>query len=473
LTEDVYPAYLGMPGMTDLDVRLALRTQLQELGVSQDLLASHDARAVGALSQINTAVLAVPAGSARALESELRALGLSVQQGRTFEVPRPMAAAPGARTVGLREMASIIGADRLQAELRKVLGDPVPPARGKGSWLHRAAAALGLAPENPSLPWAILDSWVSTEHPFLSGRFVKSVANESDKEKHGTHTAGTVVGVDPWNFEGRNYNIFPKGRATEGDILFKLNMAQQDGALATTNSWGDGRGNPEGAIERLFVKTAEAGMHHSISAGNSGSAKNTVGGPAIAVFNAPVSVNGSVVGEARRVKAVAAADADKKTAYFSSRGPGSKTTAADPERYKDYPRKPDEAGMGVRLVAPVPSGPVVDELGGPGEPMSGTSMSNPGVFGAFLLLTRGILVLHRDLLPALPSGRVILFAMDLARWAMTRTAVKTDGPDEVGDGFIDVWAAFELSGKTLRENAPRGPAARAWAAGLRVLRRFV
>ena len=60
--------------------------------------------------------------------------------------------------------------------------------------------------------------------------------------------------------------------------------------------------------------------------------------------------------------------------------------------------------MGVNLIAAVPTGLSVPELGGPGAAMSGTSMSNPGVFGAFLLLTRGILVLLKDGLPAGPLG---------------------------------------------------------------------
>jgi hypothetical protein len=232
-------------------------------------------------------------------------------------------------------------------------------------------------------------------------------------------------------------------------------MAQTDGALATTNSWGDGSGNPEGAIEKLFVKTAEAGMHHSISAGNSGSRKNTIGGPAIAVSNADLVINGKVIGKVKRIKAIAASDSDKKTAYFSSRGPGSRTTAGSPEQYKDYPQKPDESGVGVNLVAPVPAGATVPELGGPGASMSGTSMSNPGVFGSFLLLTRGILVLLKDYLPAIPSAAQTQFAMDLARYAMTQTAEKVAPVDEVGDGFVNVWAAFQFAAQTLKDNAPQ------------------
>ena len=469
MTEDVYPLGLSVPGVSVKAIDTAMRTQLQNLGVSPDLLAAHDARAIGAVSQINTAVLKVTAGSADALKAVLEAQGLQVQFGRVFHVPAPMQAEPSARTVGLSEMAKVIGADKLQAALTKVLGEPMGPGgKKKASLVSRAVSfvgkavrsALGLAVENPVLPFAVLDSWVAVDHPYLKGHFVKSVTNDDDGEAHGTHTAGTIVGMDRWNTQGRNYNIFPNGSASESDILFKLNMAQTDGALGTSNSWGDGSGNPEGAIEKLFVKQAEAGIHHSISAGNSGSRKNTIGGPAIAVANVDLVVNGKVVGKVKRIKAIAASDADKKTAYFSSRGPGSSTTARNPEQYKNYPQKPDESGVGVNLVAPVPKGSNVAELGGPGSSMSGTSMSNPGVFGAFLLLTRSILVLLKDKLPALPTAEQTQFAMDLARFAMTQTAEKVAPVDEVGDGFINVSNAFQYADKLLQDNAPSGFKAR-------------
>ncbi|MBI5211226.1 MAG: S8 family serine peptidase [Elusimicrobia bacterium] len=464
LTRDVYPAYLS-PKTSVRDLELAMAGQLSHLGISPELLSAHGATALGAVAQINTAVVRVPGREASPLADELKALGLSVRVGRTFELPRPLESEPTAKTVGLKEMGKVIGADKLQAELAKALGEPTPPAPGKPEpgFVARAAAWVGSTVkrvlfgvvENPVLPWAVLDSWSDVNHPYLKGRFVKSVANDNDGESHGTHTAGTVVGMDRWNYHGRNYNIFPNGSATEGDILFKLNMAQQDGALATTNSWGDNSGNPEGAIEKLFVKTAEAGMHHSVSAGNSGYyGKNSIGGPAIVYHLADLVINGKVVGQVKRIKAIAASDADKKTASFSSRGPGSRTTSRDPEHYKDYPQKPDESGVGVNLVAPVPSGSVVPELGGPGAAMSGTSMSNPGVFGGFMLLTRAVLVLLKDALPALPGTQVTQFAMDLARYAMTRTAEKVAGPDEVGDGFVNVWSAYEYAAKLLKDNAP-------------------
>lgn len=459
MTEDVYPLSFSIEGVSEEEADAALKRQLENLGVSPNTLDAHNARAIGAVSKINTAVLKVPANRTSALKAALEALGLKVQRGRIFEVPKPQSAEPNARSVGLKEMSAVINAHPLQAALAKVLDEPGTPGARKASVWSRAKAwlgrSLGLAAVNPVLPWAVLDTWVAAVHPYLQGRFTKNVENKPDSEDHGTHTASTVIGVDRWNYAGRSYNIFPSGSASESDILFKLNMAQEDGALGTTNSWGDGSGNPEGAIEKLFIKGAEQGIHHSISAGNSGSRPNTTGGPAIAVYEVDLVINGIVIGKVKRIKAVAASDSDKKTARFSSRGPGSATTAAKPEQYKNYPVKPDESGVGVMLIAALPTGTNVPELGGPGGAMSGTSMSNPGVFGAFLLLTRGILVLLKDYLPAGPESAQTQLAMDLARYVMTQTGEKVAPAVEVGDGFINVGAAFDLAAQILKDNSPR------------------
>jgi hypothetical protein len=473
LTQDVYPASLAS-GMSAKRLERELSNQFGRLGISETFLKAHDASAIGTVAKINAAVIKSPARNSAALMAALDRMGLDAQLGRRFSIPAPMTAEPQARSVGLKETAKIHKADKLQAELKKVLGEPAPPAppaeaaAANTNSLTKIVKAIGnafrrmfvgVAVTNPVLPWAILDSFAWVEHPYMKGRFLKSVSNENDGQTHGTHTASTVVGMDIFNYHGRNYNIFPNGRASESDILFKLNMAQKDGALATTHSWGDGSGNPAGAIEKLFTKMSAEGLHHSISAGNSGYyGKNRIGGPAISVHDVNLKINGKVVGKVKRIKAVAASDADKKTARFSSRGPGSRTTSRG-EEYKDWPQKPDESGVGVNLIAAAPPGQGSEnaELGGPGMSMSGTSMSNPGVFGAFMLLTRGILVLLADQLPKMQQKELTQFAMDLARLSMTQTAEKVAPADEVGDGFIDVWAAYEFAAKTLKENQPAPP----------------
>ncbi|MBI2386702.1 MAG: hypothetical protein HYV14_11895 [Elusimicrobia bacterium] len=158
MTEDVYPVYLAKPGFGVKEVGAAMDRQLEKLGVSPRTLEAHSARAIGAVSKINTAVLKVSASEADLLKAVLEAQGLKVQRGRIFEVPKPQAAEPMVRSVGLKEMSKIIGADKLQAELAKVLGAP----DAKPSLFARAKAwvgkLFGATVENPVLPWAVLDT---------------------------------------------------------------------------------------------------------------------------------------------------------------------------------------------------------------------------------------------------------------------------------------------------------------------------
>ena len=123
LTQTVYPVSLARPGTSVKDVELSLHAQLTSFGLPKDLLTAHGATVIGAVSQINTAVLRAPAGETAAFIAKLQALGFDVQEGRKFDIPKPQQAEPMSRTVG-----------------------------------RTARRALGLAVENPVLPWAVLDS---------------------------------------------------------------------------------------------------------------------------------------------------------------------------------------------------------------------------------------------------------------------------------------------------------------------------
>jgi len=465
VTRDLQAIRLAEAGLPDAGIREALDGQLRGAGISPLLIESHDARLVGSLRRINTLILKTRRSKAEALVDELQGQGFKARVGKSFVVERGRSEKGEedlAEGVGLRKLSKLINASPLQEKLKTVLGEPAPdsppePSGGFTAFKSAMKAAfrkliLGVAVANPVLPWAVLDSWVFTGHPYLKGRFEKETANEADSEIHGTHTAGTVVGVDIFNFHGRVYNMLPSGRYQEGDAMLKLNQAAEEGALATTNSWGDLFGDPDNEVVRLFQALAEEGLHHNIAAGNQGyDGSDSIGAPGIAYYFADLTLRGRAAAKIKRIKTIAAADEELKTAEFSSRGPGSWTTAVNSEEYNNYPRKPDEASVGVKLVAPVPShGTFVPELGGMGRRLNGTSMATPGAFGGFLLLTRAILTLLPDYLPALPQKELKTFAMDLARYSMTRTARTVAPRIEQGDGFIDVWAAFEYSAALLK-----------------------
>ncbi|MFA5138726.1 MAG: S8 family serine peptidase [Elusimicrobiota bacterium] len=474
VSEDVYADLLLASGMAPAEVMAKLDTQLRQVGIPPELMREHGARLVGTVRRINALVL--DAREDAALPRALEGMGFTV---RIREKPSEVPSDPDqfkpvvdpAQVTSLKRLARITGADRLQAELKKVLGEPQPPSPERMressplarllAWLRKTfySLILGVAAANPVIPWAILDTWVYADHPFLRGRFEKNVWNTPSHEDHGTHTASTVVGVDIFNFSGRSYNIAPNGSISEGKATLLLNQAVEDGALATTNSWGHWTGSPEYVPVKLFMETAAEGVHHDIAAGNlGGDMSDTLSTPGIAYYLTDLVLGRRTLPKAvKRIKTIGATDADGAATDFTGTGPGSWATAMLPADYPDYPAKPDEATVGrYVLAATIPEkGDFVPELGGPGIIHSGTSMSTPGAFGAFLLLTRACLVLLRDYLPKLQPRALTLYSMDLARHAMTATARKLSPAIKTGDGSIDVWAAFQYAAGLLKASDDR------------------
>ncbi|MBI4375900.1 MAG: hypothetical protein HY549_05560 [Elusimicrobia bacterium] len=450
-------------------------------GLPADWVGRFQARPLGSIALINTMVYAVPAERQAEFIADLRARGYDAQAGKVYRVPEPVLIEPGlVAEIGLREMAKLIGADKLQAEIERVIGPPAP----------------GVA-ANLRIPWALMDTYMQSDsHPYLKGRFLKEIAGAPDGQYHGFHVGGITIGSDRYNYEGHGLNIFPKGSATEGDILLKLNMAVSElGVITTGNSWGDRQGQVSDRfmpgqtggdkIGTLMEKQAlELGVHHSISAGNSGSRPNTTGGPAIGTAQVGLELHGKKIGLLDRMQAIAAGDANRVIATFSSRGkwsPWITRNNAD-GRLNDYPRRPARTAIGVQVIAPLPpgSGRHIDELGGPGGPLSGTSMSRPQDHGAKMLLARALLVLLGDYIPASSDPRAQLaLVLDIAEWAMAQSAQKhneeADYEIKYGNGFIDVWRAFELAAATMKASAPASllRMARASAYGEQLIRQLV
>jgi hypothetical protein len=130
------------------------------------------------------------------------------------------------------------------------------------------------------------------------------------------------------------------------------------------------------AVNRL---TESSGTLFVVAAGNSGDGERTVAAP----------------GDADRALTVAAANRDRTTAEFSSRGP----------RYFDRALKPDLAAPGVGIVAALATG---TEIGEPVDAhhtrLSGTSMATPHVAGAAAILAQRHPDAGADRLKALLMG---------------------------------------------------------------------
>lgn len=263
-----------------------------------------------------------------------------------------------------------------------------------------AQGALGL--DGAGVVVANLDTGVDWQHPALLTKYRgyrgrlpaihygnwhvstdEGYVYPGDGYGHGTHTMGTLVGDDG---EGHRIGVAPAARWIAVKIFnnggytreswihdaFQWIIAPEgDPALApdiVSNSWGSEVGSDERF--RPDVKALRAaGILPIFSAGNDGPFAGAIGSPA----SFPEAL------------AVAAVDAEKLVARFSSRGPSPWDEI-----------KPEIAAPGVNVVSAFP--------GGGYRSGSGTSMAAPHVAGVAALLLQADPTLTPDQLEALLLG---------------------------------------------------------------------
>lgn len=287
----------------------------------------------------------------------------------------------------------------------------------------------GVFPDHPAISdnfagnhWPMSWCWYGVRNPEITDHASSS---------HGTHTTGTVLGLDPNTNDtiGVAYNAKwiatdPVGGGNQDllDPVDFMNVFQwvlnPDGDPETTfdvprvinNSWGydyslaigfDACNLPEAEI---LVVIETAGICSPFSAGNSGPGASTIGFPAQLTFN---EVNTMAVG---------ALNANNTIASFSSRGPSPCIDEDGPLKIKPEVSAP---GVNIRSCAGNNSYAY----------LSGTSMACPHVSGALLLL-----------IEAFPMAS----AYEL-KYAIYQTAhdLGEEGEDNVfGRGIIDVFAAY-------------------------------
>jgi subtilisin family serine protease len=342
---------------------------------------------------------------------------------------------PSARgSVSLEENLKITKADAVQALAQKAWGAPV-----LGFFGRLVSKLFGVDIPQPLV--GVIDTGVDTSHPMLKGvRAVNATSGPNvDDNGHGSWVTSMILNYARWLKSLTHYKVFTaNGGATLDDILKALTLAGNDGNLIISNSWGSDQGDPQSPDSQLVRKLAAEGHVMVFAAGNSGPRANTVGSPAIVTYKD--AKTGAI-----RVVSVAATDRDKKVAYFSSRGPGSRTTARDPN-YKDH--RPDLSAPGYNTDGAWPTdrpyeADRVDPVYGPLKAISGTSMATPAVAGAIALLAQvfGVTTMGEKL-DAIVNG-------------VMATLFKTgQSPDAEGQGFIDVEAAFQAVSQVLTPVIP-------------------
>lgn len=293
---------------------------------------------------------------------------------------------------------------------------------------------------------ASADTGVDWTHPSIRDRYAgdpnnhdytwfdawKNSATPNDWNGHGTHTTGTMVGVDgigvapeaEWigcmNMGSTFYNApgylacmqflfapFPHN----GDPLQDGDPTR--GAHVVNNSWGCpvNEGCDQQTLRMAVTHLENAGQFYIVSAGNSGPNCSTIGNPAFAP----------------EVVSVGAVNNNGVLASFSSRGP----VILD----GDTLIKPEIVAPGVNVISSVP--------GGQYRPASGTSMAGPHVAGVVALIWSA----NDDLIGDIDATRQILLDSAKTIELTSQAVCGSDGsPNNLyGMGMVDAYAAVQAA----------------------------
>jgi subtilisin family serine protease len=323
-------------------------------------------------------------------------------------------AAPGSvRTFGAGPLASV----------EKVwLDEQVEVALDESAPLIGAPQAWDTGLDGTGTTIAVLDTGVDAEHPDLTDQLV-AVANftdsdtASDQHGHGTHVSGIAVGTgaaSDGTFTGVAHGAQLMNGKVLGDggsgqiswVLAGMEWAAQGGADIINMSLGtqeatDGTDPLSQAANSL---TEQHDVLFVAATGNSGSADQTVAGPAAAD-------SALAVGSVTKAEVLV---------FSSSRGP----------RLGDFAIKPDVTAPGALITSARAEG---TSIGNPAEnsayrETSGTSMASPHVAGAAAILLQA----DPDLTPA--ELKAIL--------ATTAVPRATNDVYQQGGGRVDVPGAL-------------------------------
>jgi serine protease AprX len=383
----------------------------------------------------------------------LRALPMAGVLATSLQI-RALAASPEVRSIWLnsaiqRENAAstdLTGVDRLRADEGLTAKNGGVPVTGRDVGI--VVNDSGVDGTHPDLANNVavnvqghLD--LSNETTLLPAVYLEGVPNTDVGGGHGSHCAGIAAGTGAAS-NGVYEGVAPGARIVgfgSGAGLAILNtLGGFDYAVANrerfdirviTNSWGDtadtGDFNPDHPVNVASKACNDAGIAVVFSAGNAGPGAGTISGN---------------YKKAPWVICVAAGDANRALASFSSRGREGRTvtvTGSDGQAYVSEDR-PTVTAPGVAIVSARAAGSSLsplsapdDALGVPPEALpyytilSGTSMAAPHV--------AGIVALMLDANPSLTPAA--------AKSILEDTADAMDGYEswEVGAGFANAYDA--------------------------------
>ncbi len=362
------------------------------------------------------------------------------------------------KTLTLREDIQLLEAER---EVK-----PIGYERSMGPFLQPEGIETGLQAINAPAMWElgytgygltamIMDTGTSPHHPALRNNYLglyrpleevwSGFGDEPfDCDDHGTHVAGTVLGLDRLNndtigvaFNGMWTAAPPIGCGFQSTNLgvigtYEWSLDPDDNPNTSddipsviNNSWGYGGPSNGSECTGIFVSTFEAleaaGIANVFAAGNDGPGPQTLSGPQ--------NVNTSLV-NSFSVAALQGSNPDLPAADFSSRGP-----SICGGTNESLLIKPEVSAPGVSVRSSVANGYY--------DNFSGTSMASPHVAGAVLLL--------REAFPEL-TGEEILLGL----YFSCRDLGEPGEDHTYGMGVIDVKAAYDYLIEQGNEPTPGG-----------------
>ncbi|MEU7906952.1 S8 family serine peptidase [Actinoplanes sp. NPDC049118] len=330
---------------------------------------------------------------------------------RVIEMPRPAPGTERARVQDVEWNIARIGAPRVWSELG---------SRGTGTVV--ANIDTGVQFDHPALAASYRgraeDGGVNHDYNWFDPSAMCADSAPCDNHGHGTHTMGTMVGVDIGVAPGAKW-IAAKGCETSSCSAGALLAAGQWIVAPTdragrnprpdlapdivNNSWGGSGSDPW--YQQIVAAWVAAGIFPAFSAGNAG----------------PGCASGGTPGNYTDSYSSGALDSADTIAGFSSRG-GS----------VDGEVKPDIAAPGVDVRSSVPGGY---------SSFSGTSMASPHTAGTVALLWSAAPGLRRNI--AATRQLLDLTATDTAD---TTCGGSPEDNNVYGEGRLNAYAAVSRAG---------------------------
>jgi len=364
------------------------------------------------LYSVNAIVVRGNAETLRTLLAQPRVVGITISEvyalNDVSQVPLPQS------TTGVRWNIRRIGADRVWGEFGVRGEGVVVGSIDTGALLDHPLLNPTYRGRNPDGTYDHTYSWFDPTGSFPNA--------PGDDNGHGTHTIGTMVGID-------GIGVAPGARwisaracsnrsCRDFDILRAMEwmLAPYPAAIGPTaanpdmrpqvvnNSWGGPGGRP--LFQQMVAVWRAAGIFPAFAAGNCGQARP----------GCPISGSGSISspGDYAESFATGATDSQDALAPFSSQGPSRLTSNV----------KPDLVAPGASIESAALNGGTI--------PQNGTSMASPHTAGAVALLL--------SLRPGLNVDQIETLLRTTAR------DLAAPGPDaQTGYGLLDVYAAAQAA----------------------------